>query len=63
MSSARELEGLITDLINKLQTTAHSAAKVTERLWHGIAQLNRYQGVRIKDYVGRTTGVVHSLAV
>ena len=54
LSSARELEGLITDLINKLQTTAHSAARVTERLWQEIAQLNRDQGVRIKDYVGRT---------
>ena len=62
-SLARELEGLITDLINRLHTTAPSAARVIERLWQGIAQFSRDQDVRIKDYVGRVQSVLDSLAV
>ena len=62
-SSTRELEDLITDLINRLQTKTPSEAKAIERLWQVWQELNKDQDVKTNDHVSRIQGVLHSLAV
>ena len=55
-SSTRELEDLITDLINRLQPKTPSEAKAIERLWQvwqEISQLSNSQDAKTNDHVGR----------
>ena len=62
-SSARELEDLITDLINRLHVKTPSEDRAIEKVWQDITQLSRDQDVRSEDYVGRFHIVLDSLAV
>ena len=62
-SSARELEGSITDLINRLQTKYSVRTQSHREVVQEITQPSKDQDVKTKDDVGRIHGVLDSLAL
>ena len=62
-SSTRELEGSITNLINRLQMETSVRSQRHREVVQEITQLNKDQDVKTNDHVSRIQGVLHSLAV